>query len=424
MEGLTPDAAHGDITAKLLAYVRAQYVKEIRVLHDTEVVSLLTNVERTRALGVRIRRNVASVDGKSKQTESNFFGDALVFSLPREALATLAGNEIAKVEDGFLYTLKGEVLGGIFASHEAREQRSLDRVISLARLAGRRAYEAAAAAAVTAGVAAVPAAAGGKPPVKQPQPFMDKSGVHHGVALSPTQWIPLVLENRIQLNKFNHLFRFAFDDKDKQAGLFCGQYLSIRAIIDGAEVVRFYSPVSRNSDYGHIDLMIKIEENVAGKPMERFMAELRPGQTVDFKGPIGGFEYHRNMYREVGMIAGGTGITPMVQIIRSIANHPEDDTHARLLYGNYNEEDILCRDELSYYSLTRSNIDVYISLNNPPGKWSMGVGFVDAEMIKKALPAPAHDIVILLCGPPPMIKVMVNILKSLNYTDQMIFSFV
>jgi cytochrome-b5 reductase len=260
--------------------------------------------------------------------------------------------------------------------------------------------------------------------VRQPLPFVDKHEVLHSVALSSTEWVPLVLENRMQLNKFNHLLRFGLADKNQQAGLFCGQYISLRTFIDGKELVRFYSPVSRNSDYGHLDLMIKIEESIVNKPMERFLAKLKPGDTVDFKGPVGGFEYHRNMYREIGLIAGGTGISPMVQIIRSIANHPEDDTHARLLYGNYNEEDILCRDELSYYALTRSNIDVYISLNNPPGKWAMGAGFVNEDVIKKGLPPPANDIIILLCGPPPMIKVMVAILKNLGYTDQMIFSFI
>lgn len=48
--------------------------------------------------------------------------------------------------------------------------------------------------------------------------------------------------------------------------------------------------------------------------MAGYLNGLPPGNTLDFKGPLGGFEYHRNMYREVGMIAGGTGISPMVQV--------------------------------------------------------------------------------------------------------------
>lgn len=80
-------------------------------------------------------------------------------------------------------------------------------------------------------------------------------------------------------------------------------------------MVRFYSPVSRNSDFGKIDLLIKIEpEKSYPGSMTHYLNTLSVGNTLDFKGPLGGFEYHRNMYREVGMIAGGTGISPMVQV--------------------------------------------------------------------------------------------------------------
>ena len=54
----------------------------------------------------------------------------------------------------------------------------------------------------------------------------------------------------------------------------------------------------------------------------------------------------------------------------------------------------------------------------------MGTGFITEEMIRKYLPAPADDIKLVLCGPPPMIKVMMNILKKIGYTDNMIYNFV
>ena len=44
--------------------------------------------------------------------------------------------------------------------------------------------------------------------------------------------------------------------------------------------------------------------------------------------------------------------------------HPEDKTKLTLLYGNYFEDDILCRDELMYYSGTRDNVKSFITLNN------------------------------------------------------------
>jgi cytochrome-b5 reductase len=48
--------------------------------------------------------------------------------------------------------------------------------------------------------------------------------------------------------------------------------------------------------------------------MTNFLYGLKIGETVEFKGPLGGFEYHRNMYREIGLVAGGTGISPMMQV--------------------------------------------------------------------------------------------------------------
>ena len=54
----------------------------------------------------------------------------------------------------------------------------------------------------------------------------------------------------------------------------------------------------------------------------------------------------------------------------------------------------------------------------------MGIGFINEEMMKQHLPAPANDIKIVLCGPPGMIKAMIVLLKQIGYTDDMIFSYI
>ncbi|KAK9951521.1 hypothetical protein M0R45_006959 [Rubus argutus] len=66
---------------------------------------------------------------------------------------------------------------------------------------------------------------------------------------------------------------------------------------------------------------------------------------------------------------------------------------------------------------------IYYVLNQPPEAWSGGVGFVSKEMIQTHLPAPAPDIQILRCGPPPMNKAMAAHLDSLEYAPQMQFQF-
>jgi NAD(P)H-flavin reductase len=360
---LNSENAYTIVKAALLRYLESQSVKDVRVIHYATATSILTDQEKKTALGIGFKRRSVMTTGKPYETDCRIFGDSLIFAIGREEIKNLCHGDFKSIEEGKILMAQGHPLFDVYFSKDHKTV-SLNSFITQARAAGKAAVDA-----IYKNVL--------RCQIKQPWAFMDKEGVFHGVALKPDAWVPLTLENRIQLNKFNHLFRFALPEPTMQVGLFCGQYILLRSWVDGEEIIRSYSPVSRNSDYGHVDLIIKIDEDTSRKPMERVLSALQPGQAIEFMGPAGGFDYHRNMYRQVGMIAGGTGITPMVQIIRSVANHPEDDTELKLLYGNYNEEDILCRDELSYYSLTRSNISVYISLVYPPGKWTMGTGFVN-----------------------------------------------
>jgi len=135
---------------------------------------------------------------------------------------------------------------------------------------------------------------------------------------------------------------------------------------------------------------------------------LKIGDTIKVKGPKGQMMYRPGLVRELGMIAGGTGITPMLQIIRAILKNKSDKTKISLIFANVNEEDILLRKELEQLAKEESSrFKLYFVLNNPPQEgWDGGVGFVTEDMIKKHCPKSANDIKILLCGPPPMISAM------------------
>jgi cytochrome-b5 reductase len=99
------------------------------------------------------------------------------------------------------------------------------------------------------------------------------------------------------------------------------------------------------------------------------------------------------------MIAGGTGITPMLQIIRAALKNPADKTRLSLIYANVNEEDILVRAELDDLArLHSSRFKVYYVLNNHPSGWTGGVGFITKEQIAQRLPPSNSDIKILMCG--------------------------
>lgn len=93
--------------------------------------------------------------------------------------------------------------------------------------------------------------------------------------------------------------------------------------------------------------------------------------------------YTPNMVRHFGMIAGGTGITPMLQIIRAvIRGRPTGDkTEIDLIFANVNQEDILLKEDLDTLAKQDAGFRVHYVLNNPPEKWDGGVGFVTPEMI-------------------------------------------
>jgi cytochrome-b5 reductase len=82
------------------------------------------------------------------------------------------------------------------------------------------------------------------------------------------------------------------------------------------------------------------------------MASLVPGTTVKIKGPKGQMVYTPNMVKEIGMLAGGTGITPMLQIIRAIMKNPNDRTKVMLIYANVATNDILLQDDLEKLAAT------------------------------------------------------------------------
>ncbi|KAH7541892.1 hypothetical protein FEM48_Zijuj02G0015500 [Ziziphus jujuba var. spinosa] len=222
--------------------------------------------------------------------------------------------------------------------------------------------------------------------------------------LDPENFKEFKLVKRTQLSHNVALFRFALPTPTSVLGLPIGQHISCRGKDShGEEVIKPYTPTTLDSDVGHFDLVIKMYPQ--GR-MSHYFRELREGDYMAVKGPKGRFKYQPNQVRAFGMLAGGTGITPMFQacclVARAILENPSDKTNVRLIYANVTYEDILLK---------------------PPEGWEGGIGFVSKEMIQTHCPAPASDIQILRCGPPPMNKAMAAHLESLGYSAPMLFQF-
>ncbi|RMJ11676.1 NADH-cytochrome b5 reductase 1 [Fusarium kuroshium] len=214
------------------------------------------------------------------------------------------------------------------------------------------------------------------------------------------------------------IYRFKLPSPESILGLPIGQHISIGAAIkqpDGKvkEIIRSYTPISGDHQPGYFDLLIKAypQGNIS-----QLVASLSIGQSIRVRGPKGAFTYTSNMVRRFGMIAGGTGITPMLQIMKAIVlgRSSGDRTKVDLLFANVTEQDILLKDELD--SLAQdAGIRIRYVLDKPPQGWKEGVGYITADMITKWLPDPAPDVKILLCGPPPMVGSLKKVTESLGY---------
>ncbi|EIW64736.1 NADH-cytochrome b5 reductase [Trametes versicolor FP-101664 SS1] len=231
--------------------------------------------------------------------------------------------------------------------------------------------------------------------------------------LDPQVWKEFPLREKIVISPNTAIYRFALPHPQDVLGLPIGQHVSVSAEINGKDIMRSYTPTSSDDDLGHFDLLIKAYEK---GNISRFISLLKIGDKVRIKGPKGQFRYTPTLAREFGMIAGGTGITPMLQIVRAALKNPLDRTKLSLIYANVNPEDILLKKELDELASKHSHrFRVYYVLNNPPPSWDGGVGFVTKEQIEKHLPPTDKDIKILMCGPPPMITAMKKHLAELNY---------
>ena len=156
----------------------------------------------------------------------------------------------------------------------------------------------------------------------------------------------------IHLEDVSHntkLFRFGLKHPRQSLELPIGKHISVLGYDENNEEVRRpYTPTTLADTLGHFDLVVKIYPD--GK-MSQVFDKLTIGKTLKFRGPMGRFKYETNMKSFFGMVAGGTGITPIFQAIKAILENPEDKTNLSLIFGNITEDDILLKPELDSFQV-------------------------------------------------------------------------
>lgn len=233
--------------------------------------------------------------------------------------------------------------------------------------------------------------------------------------LAPKEYKKLTLVKKEYLSDTAVRFVFSLPTTNTVLGLPIGQHVAIKGIIDGQEVVtRSYTPTSNNTDIGRLELLIRIYDD--GLLTGKYLKNLEVGDEVEFRGPKGAMRYRKGWTKEIGMIAGGTGITPMYQLIRAICEDDTDTTQVSLIYASRSEDDILLRKELDAFARRYpKNFRAWYTLDRPTDAWKFGRGFVTKDLMEEKLPGPSPDSKVLLCGPPGMINASKKSLIELGW---------
>lgn len=214
-------------------------------------------------------------------------------------------------------------------------------------------------------------------------------------------WIDLKVAKTEALSHDTQHITFDLPNKEDVSGLITASLLLAKFVTEkGSNVIRPYTPVSDPEQTGTIEFVIKGYE---GGKMSSHVVGLKKDDTLSFKGPIVKWKWEANQFKSIALIGGGTGITPLYQLINEITKNPNDNTKVQLFYGSKTPEDILIKDKLDILAKKHSQLEIHYFVDKAAESWKDGtVGYITTEVLKKHLPAPSGDLKVFVCGPPPL----------------------
>ncbi|CAD2216176.1 Oxidoreductase FAD-binding domain/Oxidoreductase NAD-binding domain containing protein, putative [Angomonas deanei] len=261
---------------------------------------------------------------------------------------------------------------------------------------------------------------------------------------------PFVLGEVINLAEDVAVFRFLMNDPNDEFNLVPCSTLQAH-FKEGTNIVdkpmRFYTPITSNGTKGYFDLLVKKQR--PGRFTEHLFS-MNVGETLLFRVLQYKLTYKKDRWSEVGFIAGGTGLCPILQFMNASLETPRDKTKMRCLFANRSENKILLKGMLDekarkhkdrlqmFYTVDKlddpntipnpaytkgKRLDIDISAQpetSPDGKkyFHGFVGHIDVPMLQATMPPPSDKTLVLVCGPDMMMVKVVgaapNMLKAMS----------
>jgi ferredoxin-NADP reductase len=202
-----------------------------------------------------------------------------------------------------------------------------------------------------------------------------------------------------------------------------GQRVDVRLTAeDGYQAQRSYSIASPPEDRF---LMLTVERIGDGEVSPYLTEELRVGDQLELRGPIGGyFVWDANDEKNQGvplfLVAGGSGIVPLMAMIRHRTNSAKK-VPVRLLYSSRTYENIIYRKELDNLAAGDSSLQITHTLTRQqPPNWNGFRRRIDLAMLAETAWQSSESPLAFVCGPTALVETVASYLEELGYKSERI----
>ena len=196
-----------------------------------------------------------------------------------------------------------------------------------------------------------------------------------------------------------------------------GQHVDVRLTAeDGYQAERSYS-IASAPDGARLELTVERLDD--GEVSPYLTDELRPGDRIELRGPVGGyFVWEPAEGGPVLLVAGGSGVVPLMAMIRRRAA-AGSDAEMRLLFSSRAWDDVIYRDELERRAGDRLLV-VHTLTRVQPAGWTGYARRVDEAMLREVAPGPNERPLVFVCGPTPFVESVANALVRLGHEPRRI----
>ena len=189
-----------------------------------------------------------------------------------------------------------------------------------------------------------------------------------------------------------------------------GQYINIFVETGGIRTSRPYSIASSPTQTGHYEITVRRVED--GFVSNYLLDELKPGDKLSSSSPSGNFHYNPHFHGDkLAFIAGGSGITPFMSMIRELADK-NLGRKMHLFYGSRAEDDVIYKKEIDRISSAHKNFTWDLVVSDPTLSFNGLKGFINAGLIKEKLEG--LDWTFYVCGPEAMYNFCLPELEKLS----------